>query len=368
MNILVLTSSNDSFNSVRPELEIYISLSKAGHNLTLITQKNSSYANRFSDYNIDIIDASFDKKISFKSIKLIKQTVKEKNIDIIYATNSRAISNATFASLGTDVKLVTYRGTTGGLYRHDPSSYLNALNPRVNGVICVSQAVNNHVSKQVFSKNKKIVTIYKGHDISWYDQEPANLEEFNTDSNNFNVAFVANVRPHKGLIYVIKAAHELAGLKNIHILLIGNKISQEPYMSEIKNSGMEDRIHVTGYRKDVPQIIAACDVLVHASTRKEGLPRVILESLASKTPVIASANESSLEIIEDGVNGYIVPLKDSHAISEKIKTLFNSPETLKKLTNNAQDVIKSKLSHEVTAKEYIRYFESLLEAKKGEHE
>ncbi|MCW8896103.1 glycosyltransferase family 4 protein [Sulfurimonas sp.] len=360
MNILVLTSSNDSFNSVRPELEIYISLAKAGHNITLMTQKESAYSARFDKYKIDIIDTTFNKKISIKSIKLIKKTIKEKNIDIIYATNSRAISNATFACVATKVKLVSYRGTTGGLYRHDPSSYLNALNPRVDGVICVSQAVTNHVSKQVFSKSKKIVTIYKGHDVSWYNQMPTNLDEFNTNSNNFNVAFVANVRPHKGLIYVIKAAYELADLENLHILLIGNKISQEPYLSEIKNSGMENRIHVTGYRSDVPQIIAASDVLIHASTRKEGLPRVILESLASKTPVIASANESSLEIIEDDVNGFIVPIKDAKAIAQKTRLLYNSPETLERLTANSQNIINDKLSHKATAEKYIEYFESLL--------
>lgn len=361
MNILVLTSATDSFNSIRPELEIYISLAKAGHKITLMTQKESAYSARFAEYGVDVIDTFFKKKISLKTIKSIKKAIKEKDIDIIYATNSRAISNATFACIGTDVKLVSYRGTTGGLYRHDPSSYLNALNPRVNGVICVSQAVNNHVSKQVFSKNKKIVTIYKGHDISWYDQAPTDLSEFGTNSDNFNVAFVANVRPHKGLIYVIKAAHELADLKNLHILLIGNKISQEPYLSEIKNSGMEDRIHITGYRSDVPQVIAACDVLVHASIRKEGLPRVILESLASKTPVIASANESSLEIIEDGVDGFIVPIKDAKSIAQKIRLLYNSPETLKNITDNAQDVIKGKLSHQTTAEKYIKYFESLLQ-------
>lgn len=360
MNILVLTSSNDSFNSVRPELEIYVSLAKAGHNITLLSEKESAYAPRFQESGVEIIDVAYRKKIDLKLISLVKKVIKEKNIQIVYATNSRTISNAIISCIGTDVKLATYRGTTGGLYRHDPSSYLNALNPRVNGVICVSEAVTRHVKKQVFSKNKKVVTIYKGHDTAWYNETPADLEQFGTNKDNFNVAFVANVRPHKGLIYVVKAAHELADIKDLHILLIGDKISQEPYLSEIKKSGMDDRVHVTGHRKDVPQIIAACDVLIHASTRKEGLPRVILESLASSTPVIASANESSLEIIEDGVNGFIVPIKDASAIAKKIRELHGNPDTLKKLTAHAKDIIEGKLSHKTTAKRYIEYFESLL--------
>jgi len=111
-----------------------------------------------------------------------------------------------------DVKLVTYRGTTGGLYRHDPSAYLNALNPRVDGVICVSEAVTKRVKKQIFDKSKKVETIYKGHELSWYNTQSMNLEEFGTKNSNFNVAFVANVRPHKGLSYLLQAAKKLGTL------------------------------------------------------------------------------------------------------------------------------------------------------------
>jgi len=360
MNILVLTSSNDSFNSVRPELEIYVSLAKAGQKITMMTEKDSAYASRLTEHGIEIIDTVHKKKISLKIIKQIKKIIKEKNIDIIYATGSRSIPNSVFAAIGTDVKVVAYRGTTGGMYRHDPSSYLSILNPRVDGVVCVSQAVNDHVSKQVFSNPKKIVTIHKGHDISWYNQEPIDLHEFGTNKNNFNITCVANARPHKGLIYLIKAAHELSDIKNIHILLIGKNIDEEPYISEIENSGMKERIHVTGFRGDVPQIIAACDVLVHPSIRKEGLPRVILESLAGGTPVIASTIPGSMEIIDDGFNGYIVEIKDYKGIADKVKELYNSPEILQKLSKNGKYTLENKMSHKLTTEKYVEYFELLL--------
>ncbi len=359
MNLLILASTSASYNSVRPEAEIYVSLAKMGYNIVIMTEEHSAYAQRFKEHGINTINASYEKKLSFNMIKNIKKAIHEHNIDIVYATNSKAIFSAIFGCIGTKVKLVTYRGTTGGLYRHDPSSYFNALNPRVDGVICVSESVTKHVKKQVFSSLKKVSTIYKGHDVSWYDQKEANLEEFGTTKDNFNVAFVANVRPHKGLIYVVKAASKLADIKNLHILLIGDKISKEPYISEIKNSGMSERIHVTGYRNDVTSIIKSCDVLVHASTRKEGLPRVMLESLASGTPVIASANESSLEVIEDGVNGFIVPLKDADAIATKIREFHDSKELLESLEKHTRDVIETKLSHKETVKKHDEYFKSI---------
>ena len=360
MNILVLTPKGNSFNSIRPEAEIYVSLKKAGHNVTVMTNKESKYISRYLEHNVEVIETEHKKKIDFKIIKNIRKTIKEKNIDIVFATSSRTIPNATFACIGTKAKLVVYRGTTGGIYRHDPASYLNILHPRVDGVICVAQAINRHVSKQVFTDSKKIVTIQKGHDESWYKQNTLDLKEFDTNTNNFNIVFVANVRPHKGLIYAIEAAQYLADIKDLHILLIGSKIEQEPYISAIKNSGMQDRIHVTGYRHDVPDIMAACDLLIHPSIRKEGLPRVVLESIASGTPVIAAENEGSMEVIEDGFNGYIVPIKDSKAIAAKVRELYESPKKLQELSDNCIHKIQNEMSHKTTVKKYIEYFESLL--------
>lgn len=359
MNVLVLTSTNGSYNSVRPEAEIYISLLKFGYNITIMTEENSPYAARFKENGIKIIDASYKKKISLKTITSVRETIKKENIDIVYATNSKAIPNAIIACLGLNVKLVTYRGTTGGLYRYDPSSYLNALNPRVDGVIGVSEGVRKRVQEQVFGDSQKIEAIHKGHEVAWYASTPKDLGEFQTHKSNFNIAFVANVRPHKGLVYLLQAARKLSQYQDIHILLIGENISQEPYISEIENSGMKERIHMTGFRNDAPQIVASCSVLVQASTRKEGLPRVALEALAGHTPVIATNIEGNSEIIEDGFNGYIVPIKDADAIAEKILELYKNPQKLQEFSDNATHTLEHKLSHKVTVEKFDKFFKEI---------
>ena len=360
MNILVLTPKGISFNSIRPEAEIYVSLAKAGHNVTVMTNKESKYIQRYLENNVKVIETEHKKKIDFKIIKKVKEVIKEAQIDIVFATSSRTIPNAIFACIGTKVQLVAYRGTTGGMYRHDPSAYINILNPRVDAVICVAEAIKTHLKKQVFTSSKKIVTIQKGHDESWYNQNSLDLKEFGTNTDNFNIVCVANVRPHKGLIYAIEATKYLSDIKDLHLLLIGSKMSEEPYLSAIENSGMKDRIHLTGYRHDVPDIIAACDLLIQPSIR-EGLPRVALESIASGTPIVASNNEGNMEVVDDGFNGYLVPIKDSKAIAQKIRKLYNEPEKLQELSNNCIHKIQNEMSHQTTVKKYIEFFESLLD-------
>lgn len=359
-NILILGETGGGLaNSTRPEVAKYIYLAQHGFNVTIMGHKDGVFVQELLQNGIDIIDTQYKSKISFKLIKEIRSVIKSKNIDLVYATASRTISNAIFACMFTHVKLITYRGTTGGLYWHDPSSYLNALNPRVNGVICVSEAVKKSINSKLLSKKTKTVTIYKGHDLKWYNIPPNDLTEFGSSVENFNVAFIGNIRPHKGLKYVLEALSSLSELTKLHILLIGDKIEEEPYISLIENSNMKERVHVTGHRNDVPAILQSCNLLIHASTRKEGLPRVIVEALACKTPVIASDNESNLEIIEDGVNGFIVPKKDPVAIADKIKLLYNDSLLFNKMKENTQEIIKNgKLSHENTAKQYGEFFNS----------
>ena len=127
MNLLILPGTGGSYTSLRPEAEIFIGLAKAGHQVTLITDENCEYAPRYKEHGLKIIHCTFDRKISPAAIKLVKRAIVEHKIDIVYATNSRNIPNAAFAAMGSNVKLVVYRGTTGGLYRRDPGTYLTCL-------------------------------------------------------------------------------------------------------------------------------------------------------------------------------------------------------------------------------------------------
>lgn len=360
MNILVCTGSDSSYNSLRPEHEIYIDMAKQGQNITIITHQESEYYSRFLEHGIDVITQPIVKKICLSSMRLIRRIVKQKTIDIVFATNSKSIPNAALACIGLDTKLVAYRGTASGLYWHDPGNYLGMLNPRLDGIICVSKYVYKFVASRSLLKNKKVVAIYKGHDLSWYDKQAADLTEFGINNDDFTAICVINSRPHKGLDIMLKAANQLSDLSNFHLLLVGKGADKEPYKSLLSNNSMKARIHVAGYRLDAPELIKASDILIQPSTGGEGLPRVILESLAYSTPVITSANEGSLEIIDDGVNGVVVPVGDPDALAASIRKLYGSPETMDTLKSNSKNILENEMSHSLSVRKFTEYFQSLL--------
>jgi glycosyltransferase involved in cell wall biosynthesis len=246
------------------------------------------------------------------------------------------------------------------MYKTDPSNYLCTLHPRIDGYICVSDAVKaNVLSKIRESIRKSTRTIYKGHDLKWYTESPTDLSPLGVFDNDFCVLCVGSAREHKGMRYMIEATRYLTDIENFKLILVGDGFDCEPFSTEIKNTGMSDKIIQTGFRNDVPQLAGACKCLILPSLR-EGLPRTILESLAYGTPVITSDCGGPTEIIEEGTNGYIVPVGDAKAIADRIRLLIGNNELLEQLSNNAKKTISVKMSHAQTVTNMEQYFKDIL--------
>lgn len=357
MNILVFTTSDGPINIIRPELEIFIGLVKRGHYVTVLTDENTEYATIFKNNGVNVINQQPKKKICRESIKVIRDELRKRHYDIVFATNSKSIPNAAFACIGFPAKMITYRGTTGGLYRHDPTAYLTHLHPRVDGVICVSDAVREDVASRVWRNKDNVVTIYKGHNLDWYDKPAADLSEFGIKETDFVLICAVNARPSKGIPVMIEATNELAELDNVHLLLVGKNMQQ--YADIIEQSKMGQRIHVAGYRFDAPELIVASDLLIQPSISGEGLPRAVMEAMAYGTPAIITTAGGGKEVIENGVNGIVVEANNAHAIATSIRTLYHDRAQMQTMSEKCKEAIATRYSSDNTVTEFIRFFEKI---------
>jgi glycosyltransferase involved in cell wall biosynthesis len=361
MKILIIPNRGRSYNAVRPEAECYIALAKSGHDITVMSSATNAYINEYKKSSITFIELKTLKKHSWSVIKQIHQYIKQHDIDIVYATESKGIPNAAFGCIGTKAKMIAYRGTSGGMYKTDPSNYLCMLHPRINGVICVSSPCTVNVKSKVRSSIKtNVETIYKGHDLAWYQEPAVDLTTLGSDNKYFNILCVGSPRPHKGTHILLEAAKELNDIADLRIIIVGDKLQREPFTTQRKDSGMSERIILPGFRNDVPAIAKACDLLILPSLSKEGLTRTVLESLSNGTPVVSSANDGVLETIEDSVNGYLVPIGDTSAIADKVRMLYQDREKLATLSANASQVITDKMSHTKTVRHIEQYFKKIL--------
>ncbi|PSW11832.1 glycosyl transferase family 1 [Photobacterium rosenbergii] len=358
MKILIASSYHHAWNSVRPEAEMFIEMVKQGHEVTVATQGDSEYVPRFHDHGVKVIDCYPKGKICFNTIRTLHHELKDGDYDICYAFNSKTIPNAAFACIGTRAKLITYRGTTGGLYRHDPSAYLTHLHPRVDGIVCVSEAVRQDVIKRVWKKSEQIKTIYKGHQLEWYQVPATKREEFGLNDDHVIAVTAAHVRPSKGISVLVEATHHIDN-PNFHLLLVGSGF--EPHIEEIKQSPMADRIHLIGHRKDVPSIMAMADFQVQPSVSGEGLPRTIIEAMANKTTSVVTTTGGSPELVDDGKTGFIVPTKDAKALAGAMNMLIEDRSLITTFSEAAQQKLAREFNAEQTVKNHISFFESLIQ-------
>lgn len=360
MRILVCASYLHAWNSVRPEAEIFIEMARQGHEVTIMTQINAEYVTRFKDCGLKVIDNYPQRKICFKTIKRIRQELKEHEYDICYAFNSKTIPNAAFACIGNKVKLVAYRGTTGGLYRHDPSAYLTQLHPRVDGIVCVAKAVQQEVVKKVWKNKENVVTIYKGHQLEWYKVDATPREEFALSDNDIIAVCAAHVRPSKGISVLIAATHFIKNT-NFHLILAGS--GYEPHFDEIEKSPMADRIHYVGHRTDIPSIMTMADFQVQPSISGEGLPRTIVEAMANGTTSVVTTTGGSPELVVDGATGYIVPINDAKALSQAMNKLIDDKKKCTAMSSAAKQRLQEKFSSQETVKNHLSYFLRLINQK-----
>lgn len=360
IRILVCASYKHAWNSIRPEAEIFIEMAKQGHEVTVMTEGDAEYVTRLQKHNINVIDCYPKRKICLQTIKRTKAELKRKNYDIVYAFNSKTIPNAAFACIGTKVKLIAYRGTTGGLYRHDPSAYLTQLHPRVDGVVCVSNAVQQDVVKRVWKNRENVVTIYKGHQLEWYQVAPTKRAEFNLSDDNIIAVCATHVRPSKGISVLLQSTH-LIDNPNFHLILAGS--GYEPHFEEIKASPMANRIHYIGHRTDIPSLMTMADFQVQPSISGEGLPRTIIEAMANATTSVVTTTGGSPELVVDGETGYIVETNNAPAFAEAMNKLISNKEKCFNMGQKAQQRLESRFSSKETVKQHLNYFYKLLKQK-----
>lgn len=356
---LCISSHTGSITNVRPEAEWFIGLQRAGIEMTVMTEQDSVYADRMRAAGVRIVHLDIRRKYDLSAIRAIRTELREQRHHILHLFYNKAISNGIVASLGQPVKVVTYRGQTGNIKRHDPTAYLGHLNPRVTKITCVADAVRRDLIANGVSP-EKVTTIYKGHDLSWYEGiEAENLAPLGIPEDAFTVACVANNRPRKGVPVLIEAARYLPSDTRLHFLLIGNGMTSDEIRDLIDASPLADRFHPLGYREDVLRLVAACQGGVLPATKREGLPKTVIESMALGLPTVVTRTGGSPELIVDGDCGYVVEPGDAQGLAAALQRLVYDPEGARRMGENARRRLAEAFNVEQGVAAHVRLYNEL---------
>ncbi len=124
--------------------------------------------------------------------------------------------------------------------------------------------------------------------------------------------------------------------------------------------GLSQHLHLVGFRDDMPQVLAAADVVVHCSVKPEPFGRVIIEGMAAGRPVVASALGGAAEIISDGVDGRLTAAGDAAALAAALDDLLAQPAERQRLGQAARHTVAQRYQVDAHVRAVQTFYERVL--------
>ncbi len=163
------------------------------------------------------------------------------------------------------------------------------------------------------------------------------------------VGLVANIRGSKGHQYFLEAARAVrAARPDARFVIVGDGVGFDDVRRRVKEAGLEREVIMTGFRRDVPEVMAALDVLVLPSIRSEAMSQVIPQALAVGTPVVGTTIGGTPELVRDGETGRLVPPADAPALAAAILDLLADPSRARELARRGQALVLERQSLDAT--------------------
>lgn len=233
----------------------------------------------------------------------------------------------------------------------------------VDRYVCVSEAVARYATHRGGLARDKLVVIPNGIDVEKYSDIPAfDPQTLGIASGRRLVTYIGRLEGQKGVHWLLKTAPAwLNRLPDCDLLIVG-KGPQQPRLEQLcQKLGIASRVHFVGWRSDVPEILAASQMLALPS-RWEGMPNVVLQAMASRLPVIATDAEGVRELLGPEADAQVVRYGDSQAFTNKLVKILSDQQLAAELGGKNRFRAEREFTFERVVAAYQNLWTSLLEA------
>lgn len=217
--------------------------------------------------------------------------------------------------------------------------------------IAISDAVRRFCEQIEFAPAGKMTTIHYGIAAPTrpIDREAASAalrDELGIDPNAPVVGFVGRLIWQKGMVYGLQGfARVLLKRPDARLIVVGDGRLRGKLESRARRYGIGGKVLFLGWRTDVPSLMAGFDIFL-LPTLQEGFGLVLLEAMAARTPVVASAVSAVPEIVVSGETGLLVPPRDPAALSEALLALIDDPPLRQHMGLLGEDRLETAFSAE----------------------
>ena len=266
------------------------------------------------------------------NIKRIADLVKRENIHIINAHRGEGHLVAALCKyvLKKNIPLIRTRGDVRSPQNNIFNRYLN--NNLTDRIIVTAETLRRSYLQDLRIKHEKVSKIIMGIDEGFFSSRPPDQRwknRLNIGEGDLVVGMVGRLSPVKGHKYFIQAA-ELVIKKTpgVKFIIAGEdaQITASELEVVVKKLNIENNFRFVGKLGDIREIISIFDVGVVASIGSETICRVASEYMAMGKPVVGTSVNAIPEVVQHGVNGFVVPLRNGEALGEAILKLLENKE------------------------------------------
>ena len=366
MKILQMISSGGMYGAEAVILNLSRTLNEGPHRSLLGVFSNSSNPNLQLHENatkegIESYLIPCNGQMDRKAIKSIRELVQRTGADVVHAHGYKADIYAFFALRASGVSLVS---TCHTWYDNDRRVFVYGALDRMilrgyARIVAVSEDVRQRLLKSGVKANK-ISMIRNGIDLRPFDRASAVVRhELGWDEYQI-VGLVGRLSVEKGVdIFLDAAARVLAHCPDTKFVVAGDGPDRAELDTLIDKLNIRDHVRMLGRCDDMPALYASLDIMVSAS-RREGLPIAVLEGMASRLPLVATAVGEVPTVIQDGRTGVLVPAADAELLAAAIVELLGDPQKRKRLGSAASQLVEDEFSAEQMTDDYLRVYENAI--------
>ena len=240
-----------------------------------------------------------------------------------------------------------------------------SLRPIVHRYIAVSQDLAQWLAQVVEVPTGKIKQIYNGVDQLRFSPGPGSVSTptgFMAADNKI-IGTVGRLAEVKDQLALIEAFNLLiqgeSRQKQLRLIIVGDGPMYQTLCDKIAELGLASYVWMPGDREDIPELLRMMDVFVLPSLG-EGISNTLLEAMATGLPLVATRVGGNPELIEDGINGCLVPVGDAVALASHLKDILADPQTLALYGENSLHKVRQCFDWDSTVEQYLAVYDQLL--------
>lgn len=334
-------------------LSIFRHLDKSRYTPVLVSPVSTRYREKVLHLGVQVVPSPMIKPLSFKSIQRLRTVFQQEKIDLVHIHSPiAAISSRIAAKLAGVPAIVTVHLPSTQFYGDIQSLRARAgrwmyisidriLNYTLTSkLIYVSKTVCKESIRAHLSPRHLSVVISNGIDLSNYAPN-RNVKAIRTlyikDPETIVICYAGRLSGEKGLDILLDSVAELQKSfpqRNVKLWIIGEGPLQDNLRERTQQLNLGSIVQFLGFQSNISDLLHASDIFVLPSLY-EGMSIVLLEALASGLPCIVTDVGENAEVIENNVQGLVIPVNQTSALTHALATLLNNPTLRKKMGENA---------------------------------